>query len=311
MTRKRVEITKTASIITADVKQEKRGRREQSGARKKGQSWHSLLSVKMLSIVTLSGLLVACGAKEENDKKVIAGFGPSTYVVQFEEGIRPILEREGFEVEVKVLSQNLQINPALKEGSINLAGHQSIAYMEEMNRELNMEMVKLADTASAPQTLRSVKHQSLADVRSGMTVAIPNDPVNAERAARILESVGWVAVHNEDVSRFSVRDIESLNGIKVIEIDPAQGLRVLEDVDFAVINGNYVANAGLKMNDALVVEKTPIQHVVMVSIRSEDQDKPWAKAVKAAYESPEFEAYIKNNPLYDGFILPQAWENRP
>lgn len=265
-------------------------------------------SFKVISLIAITLLIAACGEGKDSDKKIVFGFGPSTYAEQFEKGIRPILEDQGYEVVVKILSQNMQINPALKDGSIDVAGHQSIAYMEEMNKELSMNMVKLADTASAPQSLRSTKHQSLDDVKAGMTVAIPNDPVNAERAARILESIGWVEVTNEEVSRFSERDIISLNGIKVLLLDPAQGLRILEDVDFAVINGNYVANAGLKMTDALVVEETPEEHVVMISIRGEDQDKQWVKDLKAAYESDAFASYIQNESLYDGFILPTAWQ---
>lgn len=271
------------------------------------QRYSSWKMFKMIIFAGIGLLLAACDDSKDSDKKIVLGFGPSTYAEQFEKGIRPILEAQGYEVVVKILSQNMQINPALKDGSIDVAGHQSIAYMEEMNKELSMNMVKLADTASAPQSLRSKKHQSLDDVKPGMTVAIPNDPVNAERAARILESIGWVKVTNDEISRFSEKDIVSLNGIKVLLLDPAQGLRILEDVDFAVINGNYIANAGLKMTDALVVESTSEEHVVMISIRVEDQDKEWAKDLKAAYESQEFENYIKNEPLYDGFILPQVW----
>lgn len=263
---------------------------------------------KLIALMAIAFVVAACGEGKDSDKKIVFGFGPSTYAEQFEKGVRPILEEQGYEVVVKILSQNMQINPALKDGSIDVAGHQSIAYMKEMNKELDMNMVKLADTASAPQSLRSAKHQSLEDVKPGMTVAIPNDPVNAERAARILESIGWVEVTNEEISRFSERDIISLNGIKVLLLDPAQGLRILEDVDFAVINGNYVANAGLKMTDALVVEETPEEHVVMISIRGEDQDKAWAKDLKAAYESKEFEGYIKSERLYDGFIFPKYWK---
>lgn len=263
---------------------------------------------KVMILIAIAVVIAACSDREISEKKIVLGFGPSTYAEQFEKGVRPILESQGYEVVVKILSQNMQINPALKDGSIDVAGHQSYAYMTEMNRELGMNMVKLADTASAPQSLRTTRHQSLTDVKPGMTVAIPNDPVNAERAARILEQIGWVAVTNDEISRFSEKDITSLNGIKVLLLDPAQGLRILEDVDFAVINGNYVANAGLQMNDALVVEKTPAEHVVIVSIRGEDAEKQWAKDLQSAYESPEFAAYIQSEPLYEGFILPQAWK---
>ncbi|MHC5226290.1 MetQ/NlpA family ABC transporter substrate-binding protein [Ignatzschineria sp. LJL83] len=266
-------------------------------------------SLKYALLVGATLLLTACGDGKDPDKTVVLGFGPSTYAEQFEKGIRPILEADGYDVTVKILSQNMQINPALKDKSIDVAGHQSIAYMEEMNKELGMNMVKLVDTASAPQSLRSNKHKSLSDVKAGMTVAIPNDPVNAERAARILEDIGWVEVLDGEISNFSERDIKSLNGVKVLFLDPALGLRILEDVDFAVINGNYVANAGLQMTDALVIEETPAEHVVIISIRGEDQDTSWAKALKAAYESKEYEAYIKNEPLYNGFILPTVWRD--
>ncbi len=265
---------------------------------------------KWVVVTLLSMLFVACG-KEEREE-IIFGFGPSTYVDQFEKGIRPILEEKGYKVKAQIFTQNMQINPALKEGEIDIAGHQSVAYMSEMNPHLGMNMVKLVDTASAPQSLRSTRHHSLEEVKAGMTVAIPNDPINGERAARILESIGWMKVKDEiDVARFSVADlIPTEIGIKVVEVDAAQGLRILEDVDFAVINGNYVANAGLKMSDGLVIEETPEEHVVVMVIRGEDADKPWAKAVKEAYESPEFEAYIRSEPLYDGFILPKVWGER-
>lgn len=262
--------------------------------------------VRMLFLIMMGGLMTACG--KSDDQTIVLGFGPSTYAEQFEYGIKPILEKEGYDVRVKIFSQNMQINPALIGSDIDVAGHQSEAYMHKMNQELKGNMVKLADTASAPQSLRSNKHRSLDDVRAGMRVAIPNDPVNGERAARILESIGWVQVTNDDVSRFSINDLQSLNGIEVIALDPAQGLRVLDEVDYAVINGNYVASAGLKISDGLVVEKTPQEHVVIVVIREDDLEKPWAKSLKAAYESSEFEHYIKSEPLFDGFILPTAWE---
>ncbi|PWD83576.1 MetQ/NlpA family ABC transporter substrate-binding protein [Ignatzschineria cameli] len=257
-------------------------------------------------VIVIGSLVMACGKSDE--KTIVLGFGPSTYAEQFEYGIKPILEKEGYDVRVKIFSQNMQINPALIGGDIDVAGHQSEAYMKKMNQELKGNMVKLADTASAPQSLRSNKYQSLDEVRAGMRVAIPNDPVNGERAARILESISWVEVTNDDVSRFSVNDIKSLNGIEVIALDPAQGLRVLDEVDYAVINGNYVASAGLKISDGLVVEKTPAEHVVIIVIREDDVEKPWAQALKSAYESSEFESYIKSEPLFDGFILPKAWE---
>lgn len=271
-----------------------------------------------LSIIAL-GVLAACGNGESpstadsslsvKKEKIVVAFGPSTYSEQFTNFIQPMLEKQGYEIEPKVFSHNIQINRSMKDGEIDASIFQSIAYMEDTNRLLGMDMVKLVDTASAPQSLRSEKYSSLDAIADGMVITVPNDPVNAERAARILEDLGWVKIkEGVDPVKFSVKDIEKGQYDLVIkEVDPAQALRSLSDVDFAVINGNYIANMGLKITDSLIVEDTPDQHVVMVSISGKDIDQQWAKDLKKAYESKEFEEYIKSNPLYDGFILPKAW----
>lgn len=280
----------------------------------------NLKRFKTVIAVGLTMLLVACGndepkanvAEKTTEKKtIVVAFGPSSYGTQFTTAIQPILEAQGYEVVPRVFSQNAQINRSMKDGEVDASIFQSVAYMEDINRLLGMDMVKLADTASAPQSLRSSRHQSLDAIKDGMTITVPNDPVNAERAARILEDLGWIKIKSGvDPVKFSVNDIEKGKYDLVIkEVDPAQALRSIDDVDFAVINGNYIANMGLKITDSLIVEDTPAEHVVMVSILGKDQDQQWAKDLKKAYESKEFENYIKNEPLYDGFIFPKHWDN--
>ena len=280
----------------------------------------NLKRVKTVIAVGLTMLLVACGNDESKTnviektaekKTIVVAFGPSSYGTQFTTAIQPILEAQGYEVVPRVFSQNAQINRSMKDGEVDASIFQSVAYMEDINRLLGMDMVKLADTASAPQSLRSSRHQSLDAIKDGMTITVPNDPVNAERAARILDDLGWIKIKaGVDPVKFSVNDIEKGKYDLVIkEVDPAQALRSIDDVDFAVINGNYIANMGLKITDSLIVEDTPVEHVVMVSISGKDQDQQWAKDLKKAYESKEFENYIKNEPLYDGFIFPKHWDN--
>lgn len=283
----------------------------------------TMMNVKRFKMAMALGLtlfVTACGnndaptqaADKTTEKKtIVVAFGPSSYGTQFTTAIQPILEAQGYEVVPKVFSQNAQINRSMKDGEIDASIFQSVAYMTDINRLLGMDMVKLVDTASAPQSLRSSRHQSLDVIKDGMTITVPNDPVNAERAARILEDLGWVKIKADvDPVKFSVNDIEKGQYDLIIkEVDPAQALRAIDDVDFAVINGNYIANMGLKITDSLVVEDTPAEHVVMVSILGKDIDQQWAKDLKNAYESQEFENYIKNEPSYDGFILPKHWDN--
>ena len=263
--------------------------------------------------VAASLLLAGCGndqASGEDAKEVRVGFGVGTYEQQFKEGILPILEEKGYTVDTTTFSQNMQLNPAMQEGSIDASIFQSTAYMEGMNDELNMNMTGIAFVPSAPQGLYSEQHQSLDEVEDGTTVGVPNDPVNQERAVRILEELGWVTVSSDaGVTDFNLKGVETADyDIDIKVLDPAQILVSLQDIDFGVVNGNYIANApDRKITDALKIEDTPEQHRIVVTIDEENEDAEWAKDLKAAYESEEFKEYIESNEQYDGFILTEGW----
>lgn len=259
-------------------------------------------------------LLAGCGdsgeASGDDKKEVRVGFGVGTYEQQFKEGILPILEEKGYKVDTTTFSQNMQLNPAMQEGSIDASIFQSTAYMEGINDELGMDMTGIAFVPSAPQGLYSVNHQSLDEVQDGSTVGLPNDPVNQERAVRILEELGWVTVSSDaGVTDFNLNAVEPADyDLDLKVLDPAQILVSLQDIDFGVVNGNYIANApDRKITDALKIENTPEQHRIVVTIEEENADTEWAKDLKEAYESEEFQEYIESNEQYDGFILTEEW----
>lgn len=270
--------------------------------------------LKYFSLIAAAAIvLTACNDNSEKDnankKDIVIGFGVGNYIDQVDKGIVPILEKKGYKVTLRQFSQNRQINPAFEEGSIDASVNQSRAYMDAYNKKNNINMVALADSPSAPQSLRSKKHKSTDDVQNGMIVALSNDPVNAERGARILEQLGWIKIKpNVSTLTFSVNDIEPAKfNLDVRETDAAQGLRLLDDVDFVVVNGNYVASAGQRIADGLVVEDSPLEHRVIVTVMQKDIDSQWAKDLKEAFESKEYADYIRSQRIYDGFIEPQAW----
>lgn len=274
--------------------------------------------MKKLMVVLMVGVLAvltACGNSQSDNsgdkKKLTVGFGVGTYEEQFRQSILPILEKQGYKIEIKTFSQNMQVNPAMKEGSIDASIFQSTAYMEAINEEINADMTGIAYAPGAPQGLYSVNHTTLDDVKDGTTVAVPNDPVNQERALRILEELGWVKIkEGAGVADFNINSMESDKyDIDIKILDPAQILVSLQDVDYGVVNGNYIANSDRKITDALKIENTPMEHRIIVSVNKKDEDSQWAKDLKAAYESKEFEEYILGIEKYDGFILPEAWDN--
>ena len=280
-----------------------------------------LNGLKVAVMLCASLIVSACGNNEEVVKtaepapqvEIKVGFGPSNYAVQFQESIQPILERKGYKVTPIVFSQNPMITSSMRDNEIDASISQSYAFMLDLNRLLKMDMMSVGHTATAPQSLRSKKHDSLDDVRDGMTVTLSNDPINMERGARILESLGWIKIREgAQPATFSLKDIEKGQYDLVFkDVDPAHSMRSMDDVDFAIVNGNYVVNMGEKITDGLYVEKTPDDHRVIVTIQSKDKDQQWAKDLAAAYASDEFRDYILARPMYEGFIMPKEWNPVP
>lgn len=274
----------------------------------------------VILLIGVLAVLTACGngggngkeaANSGDKKKITVGFGVGTYEEQFRQSILPILEKKGYTIDIKTFSQSMQVNPAMKEGSIDASIFQSTAYMEAINKETNSDMVGIAFVPGAPQGIYSQNHTTLDDVKDGTTVAVPNDPVNQERALRILEELGWIKIKDgAGVADFNINSMEpDKYKLDIKILDPAQILVSLQDVDYGIVNGNYIASSGRKITDALKIENTPTQHRIIVSVNKKDENTQWAKDLKAAYESKEFEEYILGTEKYNGFIMPEAWKN--
>ena len=107
----------------------------------------------------------------------------------------------------------------------------------------------------------------------------------------------------------TVNDIvENPKNITFKEIDPAQLVRALPDVDVAVINGNYAIEGGLSVKDALAVESdqgvAAKTYANIVVVRKEDENNEALKKLVEVLQSDEIQQYI--NDTYDGSVVPIA-----
>ena len=87
-------------------------------------------------------------------------------------------------------------------------------------------------------------------------------------------------------------------------LENAQGPRALEDVDFVAIQGNFAIYSGLKLTDAIALEKMTAPYRNVLAVRQGNSEKPWAKDIVVAYQSGAFKTAIRSNSFYNGFALP-------
>ncbi|WP_206514591.1 MetQ/NlpA family ABC transporter substrate-binding protein [Brevibacillus marinus] len=288
--------------------------------------WHAEM------VLLLSVLLVACGTSgnggsastgaqgaetqqsasasgqqaEGGNKELRVGFAPGPYSDQFRQGVQPVLEKKGYQVTVVEFSDWVQPNFALANQEIDANVYQHTIYLQGFNAQHHLDLTGVVQVPTAQMGIYSRKHQSLEEVQPGFTVVIPNDPANQARALVLLQQAGWLELKKGvDPVRVSERDVEkNLKQIKLEALEAAQAPRALEDADYAVITGNYAVAAGIKLTEALLLEKPIDDHMLVVAVQTENKDQPFVQDIIAAYQSPEFKKFILDDEEYRLYALP-------
>ncbi len=272
----------------------------------------------LLSIVLLA-VLAACGktssdnkASADDTKTIRIGFTPGPYSDQVRKGIEPILKKQGYTIEYKEFTSGNEVNFALAEGSLDADIYQHTAYFKNFVKENNVDLTETIKVPTAPMGLYSDRYDSLKnlDKNKEYKIAIPNDPPNFARALRLLEQLDFVTLQKDyeplTVSKHDVKDYHI--NIKFVEVEQAQLARVISDVDFALVNGNYILAADRSLDDSLLLEDPPFEYQNLIAVRTEDKDKQFVKDLTAAYKTDSFQKLIETDAEFKGFWQPDYFK---
>ena len=256
--------------------------------------------------------LTACGSSEStdagDDKTIRVATSPGPYSELFQDGVAPILEEEGYTVDVQNFTDLTQADTALAEGSADLNVEQHTAWMNVFNEEKGANLASITEVPTVPAGLYSEKHKSLDDVADGQTVGVPLDGSNKSRALHVLVDAGWITLRDDaDEALLAESDIaENPHNLEIKPMDSANLSRSLPDLDWAVIPGSMSYSAKLDPNLQVFQEELRPE-LILVAVTTEDKkDAPWAKAVAEAYRSDEFKEYFDSQNENDYWFLPDS-----
>ena len=258
-----------------------------------------LASLTFTAIAALAA--VHAPAHAQAKKEIVIGATAGPYADQVKWGIKPILEKKGYTVKVVEFNDYIQPNFALAQGALDANAFQHIVYLTKFATENKLALSELLKVPTAPIAIYSKKHKTL-DVKEGAVVALPNDPTNAARALVVLEQIGWIKLREGyDPIKASEKDVAvNPKKIKLVPIEAAQLPRSLDDTDYSFVNGNFALASGLKLTEALALEKISPTYQNLVAVRTADKDQPWVKDVADAYRSREFLAITETR--FAGFV---------
>jgi len=272
----------------------------------------SILSILLVGALAIG--LVGCGVSKSDDntgsasedKTITIGVSPVPHK-EIVEQIVPDLEAEGYTVKILEFTDYVTPNTSLAEGDLDANYFQHIAFLNQTNESKGLDLTYTAAIHLEPLAAYSKTLTDLKDIKDGATVAIPNDPSNEARALKLLEKAGLIKL--KDGELVTPKDItENTKKLKFEELEAAQLPRVLDEVDIAIINGNYALEAGLNPSkEALAIEDADAEaaqnyrNVLAVKKGTENSEK--IQALTKALTSDKVKSYIEEK-YSDGTVIP-------
>ena len=280
-------------------------------------------SKKMTTLVLITiaavGVFTGCGnsSSEGNNTTESNTTGNNTTTIKVGASItphseiferaKPILAKEGINLEIVQIEDAVTPNTSLAEGSLDANFFQHQPYLDDFNAENGTDLVSVGAVHYEPFGIYAGKTKSLDELPDGATVAVPNNTTNEARALLLLQQEGLLTLKEGVDIKATVNDIASNpKNLQFKEIAPEQLVKALPDVDVAVINGNYAIEGGLKVKDALAVESdqgvAAKTYENIVVVQKKDENNEAIKKLVEVLQSDEIRKYIENT--YEGAVVP-------
>ena len=248
----------------------------------------------------------AAEAAPEELVEIVVGASPAPHA-EILAAAEPVLNEAGYTLDIVEYTDYVQPNLALEAGELDANYFQHGPYLEQFNVEQGTDLVSAGTIHYEPFGIYAGKTASLEELADGATVAVPNDTTNEARALLLLEAQGLLTLKEGAGLDATKNDIvENPKDLDILEVEAAQIPLSLQDVDIAVINGNYAIDAGLKVSDALAVEASDSEAAVtygnVVAVKAGEDTSDKALALVEALKSDTVKSFIEET--YEGAVVP-------
>lgn len=215
-----------------------------------------------------------------------------------------LAEDAGLELTVQDVNDYRLPNTSVADGDVDANFFQHGPFLEEFNEEEGTDIVPVVNVHLEPLGLYSHTAGDLADLGPGATVAIPDDATNGGRALHLLAEHGLIELADGVGAEATRGDVTDDGGLELNELEAATLPRALDDVDAAVINGNYALGAELSpAEDALALESAEDNpYANFLAVLAENEDDEDVQTLAELLNSPEVEEYIEEQ--YAGSVIP-------
>lgn len=267
-----------------------------------------LLTILFIAVFTLSG----CNQASDNENKVIKVAATSSPAAEILEAAREDVEKEGYTLEIIEFDDFITPNTSLcnDEVDANLFQHQP--FLAQYNEDNNESLQAVGSVHFIPiglysnDTTAPNANFSIEDINENAEIAVPDDPTNEARALQLLASIGIIELKQDAGLNATIADIvENPKNVSIVEIKAENIPSVLEDVDYAVVNGNYALSSKIS-EKAIILESADSdaakRNAVVLATKQDNVNSDKSKILINALQSDKVKNHI--NETYNNLVIP-------
>lgn len=271
-----------------------------------------LASLALTGAVAIA--LSGCGAPSSSTvadsttgTTLTVGASPAPHAEILEQ-VKPLLAEQGITLEIVEFDDYVIPNTALNDGDLDANYFQHQPYLDSFNEGNGTELVSAGSIHYEPLGVYPGKTAAIAELADGAQIAVPNDGSNEARALYLLEAQGLLTVDHEKGFTATAMDItDNPHNFDIVELDADKIPAAIQDVDLAVVNGNYAIASGI--NETVLVTEdsegdSAQTYANIVAVRKGDESREDIKALVEALKSDTIKQFIEEK--YQGSVVPIA-----
>ncbi len=218
-----------------------------------------------------------------------------------------ILKNYGYELDIVEFEDYVQPNLVVESGEFDANYMEHIPYMESFNEEQGTHIVSAGGIHYEPFGIYPGTKKSLDEISDGDRIAIPNDTTNEARALLLLQDNGLLTLNDGAGLTATVNDIkDNPHNIEFVELEAAQVARVIDEVEYVVLNGNYALEAGYSVSkDSIAYEANDSiaaqTYVNIIGVEEGNENTDKIKALVTVLKSDDIKKFIEDT--YDGAVI--------
>lgn len=204
---------------------------------------------------------------------------------------KELLKEQNIDLQIQEFDDYILPNTAVEDGSLDANYFQHITYLNNFNEENGTHLVSVAEVHYEPFAIYAGKTASLDALADGAVIAVPNDGTNEARALMLLEAQGLIKLREGAGLSATKDDIaENPHNYEIQELEAKLLTSTLQDVDIAIINGNYALGAGLTEDNALAFEDAAAAAAPYVNVLAVKEGRENDEAVQALVKALQSDA---------------------